>query len=98
MKLLSLLPVFWILTASVWAKDNGVIYSPELVKNAELGDAISQCNLGICYAEGIGVTKDEKQAVKWYRNSAEKGNAYAQVLLGVCLSNHRLPIERKAEA
>eukprot|EP00245_Coleochaete_scutata_P017141 TRINITY_DN8262_c0_g1_i10.p1 TRINITY_DN8262_c0_g1~~TRINITY_DN8262_c0_g1_i10.p1 ORF type:complete len:156 (-),score=32.91 TRINITY_DN8262_c0_g1_i10:203-670(-) len=42
---------------------------------AEQGDALGQCNLGVCYEIGYGVAKDLKEAVKWYRRSAEQGNA-----------------------
>jgi TPR repeat protein len=45
-------------------------FSPELVSKAEAGDAVAQCNLGWCYANGTGVEKDEKEAVKWYTKSA----------------------------
>jgi uncharacterized protein len=45
---------------------------------ARLGDAPSQCNLGAMYADGIGVTKDAIEAVKWYRLAAEQGNERAQ--------------------
>jgi len=34
------------------------------------------------YANGDGVTPDYKEAVKWYRKSAEQGNAYSQFGLG----------------
>lgn len=50
---------------------------------AEKGDAEAQFNLGLMYDFGEGVTKNESQAVKWYRKAAEQGNAYAQYNLGV---------------
>ena len=34
---------------------------------AKKGDAEAQYNLGFMYHKGDGVTKDYKQAVKWYR-------------------------------
>jgi TPR repeat protein len=34
------------------------------------------------YAHGQGVPQDYKEAVKWYRLSAEQGNAHAQFNLG----------------
>jgi len=34
------------------------------------------------YDNGGGVLKDDKEAVKWYRKAAEKGNASAQYNLG----------------
>ena len=45
---------------------------------AEQGDAEAQFNLGVMYANGEGVTQDDKEAVKWYRLAAEQGNAEAQ--------------------
>ena len=35
------------------------------------------------YDKGDGVTQDYKTAVKWYRLSAEQGNAFAQLNLGL---------------
>ena len=58
-----------------------------LIETAEKGDAPAQFNLGLSYANGLGVTKDEVEAVKWYRKAAEKGNAEAQLNLGVMYAN-----------
>jgi TPR repeat protein len=52
-------------------------------KLAERGDALAQYSLGVMYANGTGVPKDDQQAVSWYRKSAEQGNAMAQSNLGV---------------
>ena len=42
-------------------------------------------NLGFCYVRGIGVVKDENQAVAWYQKAADQGNKErAQYCLGVC--------------
>jgi len=54
---------------SGWAEEK-TIYSLELVKNAESGDAKAQFDLGACYFKGDGVTQDYKEAVKWYTKSA----------------------------
>ena len=53
----------------------------ELRKKAEAGDAVAQTNLGVRYALGLDVPKDTAEAAKWYRKSAEQGNAYAQLFL-----------------
>ena len=45
----------------------------ELRGRAEKGEADAQFNLGFMYANGLGVTKDEVEAVKWYRKSADQG-------------------------
>jgi TPR repeat protein len=47
-------------------------------------DADAQFNLGLCYAKGEGVLKDEAEAVKYYRKAAEQGHSRAQGNLGVC--------------
>ena len=46
------------------------------------GDKVAQFNLGIMYDHGKGVSEDDKEAVKWYRKSAEQGYAIAQNNLG----------------
>ena len=44
------------------------------------------------YANGEGVLKDDKAAVKWYRRAAEQGYADAQFNLGVmCHTGDALP-------
>ncbi len=50
---------------------------------AEQGDAYAQTNLGVMYAEGLGVVRDDAEAVKLFRLAAELGDAYAQTNLGV---------------
>ena len=49
---------------------------------ADQGDASAQYNLGIAYANGQGVLKDEAEAVRWFRLAAEQGYADAQFNLG----------------
>lgn len=56
---------------------------------AEAGHANSQFNLGLMYEQGIGVDKDEKEAIVWYRKSAVQGNAFAQFNLAVLYENGR---------
>ena len=50
---------------------------------AEQGFANAQYNLGLMYDEGLGVTQDSAEAVKWFRKAAEQGNDHAQYNLGV---------------
>jgi TPR repeat protein len=45
---------------------------------AERGNADAQSDLGDLYFLGVGVTRDYREAAKWYRLSAEGGNADAQ--------------------
>jgi len=56
-------------------------------KAAEQGEAQAQYSLGIFYQEGVGVTKDAEEVVKWFRKAAEQGNAKAQYVLGLCYAN-----------
>jgi len=49
---------------------------------AEKGDAKAQYNLGVIFANGKGVPKNDGEAVKWYREAAEQGHAGGQFGLG----------------
>src|SRR2546426_7940322 len=52
---------------------------------AEKGDAESQLDLGeVFYFGGLGVAKDEVEAVKWFRKAADQNYAAAQYSVGVC--------------
>ena len=53
-------------------------------KAANQGDAEAQYEVGLCYANGIGVVQDCVESVIWFRKSAEQGDAEAQVALGSC--------------
>ncbi|MBC9786430.1 toll/interleukin-1 receptor domain-containing protein [Heliobacterium chlorum] len=48
-----------------------------------------QNHLGVMYANGIGVVKNEIKAVEWYRKAAEQGNAEAQSNLGFMYASGR---------
>jgi uncharacterized protein len=43
----------------------------------EQGLANAQHNLAYCYDRGLGIPKDEAEAVKWYRKAAEQGHPKA---------------------
>ena len=53
-----------------------------LKKAATQGDPASQFQMGIAYDSDRGVTRDIKEAAKWYRAAAEQGHAEAQNSLG----------------
>ena len=55
----------------------------ELQARAKQGDANAQYQLGTMYDNGLGVPKDDKEAVKWWRKAAKQGFAQAQSTLGV---------------
>lgn len=50
---------------------------------AEQGRASARNNLGVMYANGLGVPKDYAEAVTWFRLAAEQGDADAQVNFGL---------------
>jgi TPR repeat protein len=50
---------------------------------AESGDSEAQFKLGLMYATGDGVLKDDTEAFKWQRKAADQGFAAAQASLGV---------------
>ncbi len=61
------------------------IYTLEEMKtHAEYGDAEAQANLGVCYELGVGVRKDIKQAVKWYKRSAAQDHPGSLNNLACC--------------
>ena len=55
----------------------------EVRRAAEQGDAEAQNRLGRMYATGQGVTKDSKEAAKWFRKSAAQGFARSEFNLGI---------------
>ena len=40
------------------------------------------CFIGYCYSHGTGVNTDYKEAIKWYKRAADKGDAISQLNLG----------------
>jgi len=55
---------------------------PDVMKEAEQGNAYAQYILGLLYTNGEGVPQDYKEAVRLYRAAAEQGHAGAQKSLG----------------
>ena len=51
---------------------------------AAKGNAEAQYQLGICYANGYGMTIDRRLSVKHFSSAAEQGHAEAQYQLGIC--------------
>jgi TPR repeat protein len=54
---------------------------------AEQGAPQAQFSMGVLYANGDGVPRDERRAAAWYRSAAEQGDASAQNNLGVMYAN-----------
>lgn len=55
---------------------------PDMLARAEQGVADAQYKLGVMYAFGRGVPKNDIEAMKWYRLAAQQGIAIAQYNLG----------------
>jgi uncharacterized protein len=53
-----------------------------LLAKAQGGDAQAQMKLGTMYLQGQGVTQDFREAVKWLRLAADRGNTEAMGFLG----------------
>lgn len=54
----------------------------DIIGKGEQWNAEAQFYLARCYATGHSVTKDEVEAVKWFRKAAEQNSAEAQFHLG----------------
>lgn len=50
---------------------------------AEQGHAVSQANLGLMYAQGQGLARDDRQAVRWLTRAGQQGHTIAQYSLGL---------------
>lgn len=50
--------------------------------SADAGQAEAQFDLGLLYAQGLGVRRDLSAAADWYRKAADQGNAEAEFALG----------------
>lgn len=83
----------WLITAclfvlSLLPAEAKTEFTPEETKKfqeqklaAEKGDSSAQLQLGHCYYNGWGVEKNEAEAEKWYKMSAEQGNVTAKFYL-----------------
>jgi hypothetical protein len=56
-------------------------------RKAAKGDPIAQFELGTMYANGVGIPKDDAEAVIWFRRAAEHGNADARYTLALRYDN-----------
>ena len=53
----------------------------EIRSQAEQGDAVAQSRLGSMYSMGLGVPRDDGEAIKWFSLAAEQGEVGAQFYL-----------------
>ena len=97
MKFIPIFLIVGLLAVSEWAQSGEYEpYSAELVKKAEVEDAVDQYNLGQYYEKGLGVIRDNKEAVKWYTKSAEQGHVKAAFNLSRCYEDGQgVPRDKK---
>jgi TPR repeat protein len=62
--------------------DSGVLKIEELLKGAIGGDPIAAYDLAVAYESGHEVTQELSEALHWYRQSAEAGNADSKYRIG----------------
>lgn len=61
----------------------------EVLARAERGDAEAELQMGLRYAEGDGVIKNDKEAARWFASAARHGQAEAQYRYGLALLQGR---------
>ena len=54
---------------------------------AQQGDTTAQNNIGVMYANGIGVDQDHEEAINWFRQAGQQGDTTAQNSIGVMYAN-----------
>jgi len=85
--------------ASGWGEETKLEpYSPELLQKPETANAETQYELGQCHEKGLGVIRDNKEAVKWYTKSAEQGHVMAAFNLSRCYEDGQGVLRDKKEA
>lgn len=52
-------------------------------ETARRGHAAAQVSLGWMYSQGLGVHRDDQQALYWYRQAADQGHRDAQAILDI---------------
>lgn len=65
---------------------------------ADKGDAEAQYKLGTAYDDGLGVSKDQAEAFKWFRLAAEQGHAHSQFRVGDMYMSGEGVAKNEAEA
>ena len=74
--------------AAIEVNDMPLAYQSFLAAAKE-GHIDSQFNVGVMYEQGIGIAKNDKEAVFWYEKAAAQGSSAAQYNLGVLYENGR---------
>ena len=81
-----------------WAFGQDLDPLTEILRQADQGNASAQSYLGFMYEIGEGVSKNEAEAMKWYRLAADQGEAVAQINLGRMYADGRGVPENDTEA
>lgn len=82
---------WWIPTddvATVITANSGANYD-QITQRAERGDHEAQLQMGLRYADGSGVIKNDKEAARWWEKAARGGKAEAQYRYGLALLEGR---------
>lgn len=61
----------------------------QVAQRAARGDADAELMMGLRYADGSGVIKNEKEAARWFEKAARHGHAEAQYRYGLALLEGR---------
>lgn len=56
---------------------------PMLQAEADQGNPIAQTKLGLIYAKGLGIPRNPRTALSWFKKAAAQGNAEAKYCIGV---------------
>lgn len=74
---------------SAYEANNLPLAYQKFLLGAKDGHLNSQYNLALMYENGIGIKKNEKEALAWYTKASTAGNSAAQYNLGVLYENGR---------
>lgn len=69
-----------------------------LEKAANQGNAPAQNGLSMLYLQGVGVAKDEAQALEWLKKSVQQGYPTAQYNLAMLYKNGRIIAKDESQA
>lgn len=83
------LPAHFVAGLEAYTANNLPLAYAEFLAAANEGHLDSQFNVALMHENGIGVEKDLKEALAWYRKASLKGSSAAQFNLGVLYENGR---------
>jgi len=65
--------------------------------HADQGNGDAQFNIALMYHSGLGVARDEGQALEWYEKAAENGHEMAQAYLAAGYTEGWFGLEQNAQ-